>query len=462
MDKDWKYNSTLLDFAKVEGEHSGYKLKTLFEDCLIRWGIPFSKILGITVDNASNNDTFFDWLEEHGIAVDVSQIRCLAHIMNLSVQDMLKCLKAPFAEKSTEENSFDDEDEDEDELDNEELLDIDMNEEIYYDDGDEETENEDSDNEIIVVKLRTLIKKIRKSVQMRQKLKKCCEIFNMKYLVPIIDVSSRWNSTKEMIKRGEYLKDPLRALTSREPKLKSFQITDSQWDHLRQIQEVLVKFERATKLVSMERHPTIASYLPIFTWLTSSLKDVVASNSILTPAARLGLAKLQKYQPTIETTKIPFFAVILHPSLKTAYFKEHNYPASVIREIQKQFTNYLEANYDMVPESTTNQTNSDSDDELYAFMFKRTKIDRRLSEFQKYLNLPLAGKKVDCLEFWKIHQSEFPLLSQMARDIFPIQSASVSVERDFSSSARVVTPYRAALKPETIRAVMCVKSWLEN
>lgn len=115
LDKDWNYNSTLLDFAKVEGEHSGYKLKTIFEDCLTRYGIPFSKILGITVDNATNNDTFFHWLEEHGIAVDVSQIRCLAHIMNLSVQDMLKCLKAPFAEESTEEDTFDDEDE----LDNE-------------------------------------------------------------------------------------------------------------------------------------------------------------------------------------------------------------------------------------------------------------------------------------------------------------------------------------------------------
>lgn len=343
-----------------------------------------------------------------------------------------------------------------------ELEDIDMNEPIYYDDGNEEIESEDFDNEIIVVKLRNLIKKVRKSVQMRQKLKKCCEIFNIKYLVPIIDVKTRWNSTNEMMKRGQYLRDPLRSLSSHEPKLKSFQITDSQWDHLGKIQEVLVKFERATKLVSMERHPTITAYLRIFAWLTSTLKDVIANKSILTPAARLGLAKLEKYQPTIETTKIPFFAVILNPALKMAYFKEHNYPASVVREIQKQFTNYFEANYEMAPEDATNQTNSESDDELYAFMFKRSKIDRRLSEFKKYLNLPLAGKKVNCLEFWKIHQSEFPLLSQMARDIFPIQSASVSVERDFSSSARVVTPDRAALKPETIRAVMCVKSWLKN
>ncbi|KAG4073214.1 hypothetical protein HA402_005749 [Bradysia odoriphaga] len=77
-------------------------------------------ILGITIDNAANNGTFFNWLEEHGITADVSQIRCLAHAMNLSVQDMLTCLKSPFAEKLTEEVTFDDDDEeDEDELENE-------------------------------------------------------------------------------------------------------------------------------------------------------------------------------------------------------------------------------------------------------------------------------------------------------------------------------------------------------
>lgn len=78
-------------------------------------------------------------------------------------------------------------------------------------------------------------------------------------------------------------------------------------------------------------------------------------------------------------------------------------------------------------------------------MFKRSKIDIRLTEFKKYLNLPLTSKKVNCLEFWKTHQSEYPILSKMARDIFPIQSASVSV-----------TPARAALKAETIRATMCL------
>lgn len=56
---------------------------------------------------------------------------------------------------------------------------------------------------------------------MRQKLNKCCEMCQLKYLGPIIDVSTRWNSTNEMIKRAEYLRRPLRALCAQEKNLSS-------------------------------------------------------------------------------------------------------------------------------------------------------------------------------------------------------------------------------------------------
>lgn len=105
-----------------------------------------------------------------------------------------------------------------------ELEDIDMNEEDEIEEENEgESENDtiEATNEIIVVKVRKLVKKIRKSVQMRQKLNKCCEMYHLKYLVPIIDVSTRWNSTNEMIKRAEYLRRPLRALCAQEKNLSS-------------------------------------------------------------------------------------------------------------------------------------------------------------------------------------------------------------------------------------------------
>lgn len=60
-----------------------------------RLQVPFDKIAAITLHNATNNDTLFDFLEHHGIAADSHQVRYMAHIINLAVQDILGTLKIP-------------------------------------------------------------------------------------------------------------------------------------------------------------------------------------------------------------------------------------------------------------------------------------------------------------------------------------------------------------------------------
>lgn len=66
------------------------------------------------------------------------------------------------------------------------------------------------------------------------------------------------------------------------------------------------------------------------------------------------------------------------------------------------------------------------------------------------------------MEFWRSQETEFPGLTKWARDVLPIQCASVAVERDFSSAADLVSPNQCALKAETIRARMCLKMWYKN
>lgn len=62
------------------------------------------QIFAITCDNASNNDTFMKHLESDcqnkSIFFDAmnNHCRCIAHIMNLAVQDILKQIKSGDAE----------------------------------------------------------------------------------------------------------------------------------------------------------------------------------------------------------------------------------------------------------------------------------------------------------------------------------------------------------------------------
>ena len=95
VDDQWQLKSKLLDFAYIEGSHDGQNHSVILTDCLRTLNVPFSKILAITGDNAGSNDTLFQWLDEYGISAVTSQVRCLAHVINLAAQDMLAALKVP-------------------------------------------------------------------------------------------------------------------------------------------------------------------------------------------------------------------------------------------------------------------------------------------------------------------------------------------------------------------------------
>lgn len=180
----------------------------------------------------------------------------------------------------------------------------------------------------------------------------------------------------------------------------------------------------------------------------------------------MGLEKLKKYELSITNSKLPFLATFLNPACKMNYFREY-YSATETRQIRKEISEYFTEKYESPvavqppKRRMVDQSDDDSDDELYAHMFKRSKVDTASSEFQKYINLPLSNEKIDSIEFWKSQAVEFPNLSLMARDFLPLQCGSVSVERDFSGAVDLITPTRCSLMPQTIRADMCLKSWMK-
>ncbi len=289
-----------------------------------------------------------------------------------------------------------------------------------------------------------------------------CKLCSVKYLTPQIDVTTRWNSTYEMIERAEKLKKPLLALCSSVKSLRSFIITEAQWSELNTLCILLKKFDRSTKLVSMERHPTISAYLPSLNWLLDSLKTFIRENpGQLADAAAKGLEKIEKYEEklNIDNSLLPYVGVFINPALKLNYFKEHKYRN--VKEIQRQITEVFERDYATAPENNVPEV-YESEDEFYSHMYKRAKTSKATKEIQKYLQFPLSSSKTDLLDFWRCQETEFPSLTRMARDILPIQSSSVSVERDFSSSADIITTNTCALKPETIRARMCLKTWYKS
>ena len=66
----------------------------------------------------------------------------------------------------------------------------------------------------------------------------------------------------------------------------------------------------------------------------------------------------------------------------------------------------------------------------------------------------LSGHRLDLEEnplvWWKSQQSNFPVLAKLAKKYLCICASSLASERLFSSAGNVISPFRAATKPEKV------------
>ncbi|XP_038878070.1 zinc finger BED domain-containing protein RICESLEEPER 3-like [Benincasa hispida] len=92
IDRKWKLHKRIISFSQIEN-HRGETIGKEVEKCLKQWGI--YRVLTLTVDNASSNDTTIAYLKKrfkHGFMLngDFLHIRYCAHILNLIIYDGLK------------------------------------------------------------------------------------------------------------------------------------------------------------------------------------------------------------------------------------------------------------------------------------------------------------------------------------------------------------------------------------
>ena len=156
VDNGWKLVSKVLDFVPFPGSHSGYRIFQICSGIIDEFAVK-GRVLGITTDNATNNDVLIRELLVHSYLDSAeSHHRCFAHVLNLSAQMALNEIK---------------------------------------------TSIED---------IRLLVKIIRSSPNRMASFKQVCEEVSTEFTKPILDVSTRWNSTADMLSKALQLKKPLK------------------------------------------------------------------------------------------------------------------------------------------------------------------------------------------------------------------------------------------------------------
>jgi hypothetical protein len=224
--------------------------------------------------------------------------------------------------------------------------------------------------------------------------------------------------------------------------------------------------EKATKYLSSSSYPTVGETRFIFSGILEHLKALAEDEDFKQhEIATLIYQKIEEYWMLMDRPSV--VSAILDPRNKLSIFTDQ----SIAREnIQSIYETYKERSSSF----TDNQKVCTPKSTRRYFAQLRRGVNRTAlaneldststmesSELDRYLELPI-DEEIDPLLWWQAHSSEFPIVSDMARDFLTIQATSVASEQAFSVAGNTITKTRNRLLPETVRACLCMKSWLSN
>lgn len=464
IDKNWQYHRKVISFFKVKG-HKGDDIGKNLQRCLLDWGL--EKVMCVTVDNASSNDSGVSYLRRHMNNAKTSiaegkylHMRCAAHIVNLIVQDGLK------------------------------------------------------EVDTSVKRVRAAVKYIKNGTSRLAKFKELAEEEKVDTKAFLhVDICTRWNSTYLMLKAAtSYDKvfaryfddDPCYAIDLSPANKGPGHPDEEDWKNAKKMAEFLGHFykltERLSKNLYVNSHNFMfeiceANFL-ITNWMSS--KDPLRQEM-----GKRMKEKFDKYwgnwhdRPTTEVRPMNergkgkgkekekenlnlliFVAAVLDPKYKLSeyikvaieeIFNEENGPkvwAAVKACVYDLFEEYRNI---YAPSSNATAQTDEAQEPAQADAVK-LRIAQKLkrhgaasggnkSELEKYLGEDTEPEdtKFYILAWWKVNSSRFPVLAQLARDVLAIQISTVSLESVFSTTGRILDDFRTSMTPFMVEALVCTQ-----
>ncbi|KAG9442259.1 hypothetical protein H6P81_018113 [Aristolochia fimbriata] len=220
----------------------------------------------------------------------------------------------------------------------------------------------------------------------------------------IVDCPTRWNSTYEMLSCALKFKDVFPRFQNRELAYDYLPSVD-EWKKVEKICEILEVFNVVTKIISGSNYPTSNLYVSEVYTVKEVLNRNIDSHNVFVRVMML----LQVSGS--------------HSSSSSGWSKLMNYvrQVEVFSSTRSELENYLE-------------------DAVY------------ICETSQY--------DFDVLEWWKINNLKYRVLSKMAADILAIPISTVASESTFSAGGRVIDSYRSSLAPNTVQALICGGDWV--
>ncbi|XP_016466536.1 zinc finger BED domain-containing protein RICESLEEPER 2-like [Nicotiana tabacum] len=430
-------------------------MAAVITNCLLDWGL--KNVFTITVDNASSNDVSIrevpKQLTTWGTKIMNGKhlyVRCMAHILNLIVQDGLKEI------------------------------------------------------DVSIKRVRQDVRYIRLFPARIRKFKEYCESQKLTSKRTLcLDVSTRWNSTYMMLDTAQQFELAFDKYSFFDTELlhhfrtylcengtSAGDLTSADWDNVRTMVKFLETFYFLTLRVSGSIYVTSNVYFVQICELDLILKEWMEhEDASLKEMAKKIKEKFVKYWGEPEKmNNMIIIASILDPSNKLDYV-----PFAIVRmfgekegeKLILEVKNYINSLFDYYVKKISKGSTSASSGNTtttvtgYGSFLKRGTMRTKLkfekykevtgglgakSELDRYLaeDIEPETDEFKILKWWKINEPRFSILAEMARNVLVIPISSVASECAFSTGGHILDSFRSSLTPKLVQSLICLQDWLRS
>ena len=288
------------------------------------------------------------------------------------------------------------------------------------------------------------------------------------------DVATRWNSSYLMMARLLEVKNAVKQYHVDHPKNYSgVKLLDADWDKMAKYVDVLRILADATQYVGGEDYVSCSAVLPLLAFLTRQLQVHDDDPGYIARFKTATLRDLSTRIDGMDALPVLQMSVALDPRYKKLKCVPREQRDAVWDNVSAALEDFCNRNQEgqsgvehnnssneaaepkaKKPKLTLLLTDSDSDASDEEADAQRTWT----ADLARYRDEDPIPETDNPLTWW-IYR--FPVLASFGKSVLCVPATSVPCERLFSSSGYIVNKTRAALLPQNVTSLVCLRDWLK-
>ncbi|KAL3971629.1 C-C chemokine receptor type 4 [Sarotherodon galilaeus] len=403
INKDWTLCTRCLQTAYFPEDHTGGMLAQGLRDTLESWGLQECHLVCVTTDNATNNISAMELNQWE-------QLQCFGHRLQLAIENALKAL-TPVSTKQAVERA--------------------------------------------VGVCKKVASAFSKSWKKKRELAKAQAVLGLPPHQLITENPTRWGSRQMMIERFLEQEKAHSQVLLADKKTRHLVPSWQDVALLESLNKALGPLFEFTDALSGEGYVSVSFLKPVLHLFNNEILSQKDGDTELTKAVKDGILKYlnEKYDDHATNNLLDMATLFIKmraaaelvdmvgetapESAQTAAASSSPPAAEDDPELPRptKKKKSLGSYFKKAGQSTTHSQPSRASIEL---------------ELSMYLQTPGPDSETDPLEWWKQHETSFPLVARLARKYLCIPATSSSSERAFSASGNIITCKRSCLKPNTV------------